>query len=583
MSSKSTFFKKMFPKKIHAFLFLAILCIAVFFRFYKLGDIPGSVNRDEASLGYTAYSLLKTGREEHGVLWPIQIESFGDWKLPGYVYTLIPFIAVFGLEDWVVRLPSALSGIGVSVLGFFLMKILLENSFFLKNEKVNRNTSTSVALISFFFLAIFPWEIHFSHVAYEAHLALFFLLCGIISFLSAEEKHWRYILATFFFGITLFTYHSYQVLSPLIGIGLLLWQKKYFLSKWHTSQSLKKAIIFSGVLCAGFVILLLRSGSETANETKFQGLSIFSPSGYELQQASERKLFDDMNSLEAKLYANKLVEPLFQLQTNILKLVSSEFLFLSGGNNRAHNISGIGNLYPISALFLVIGLLLFYKEKKPWQMFVLFWIVFACVAPLITFESNHTTRFSPGFFPLTLVSAYGFYYFLEETFLNQVFWKKSIFIVVSLWSIFTVVHFLTTYFVLFPKRDIDGWAWHYKKIALYADAVAGEYDRVNMQGESSSPYIFLLYYLKIDPNTLSTDIEYYPPTDEGFRHVKRLGKYYFQTIDWRENASSNEKSLNIVFPREFPNYLRDDTHYKNEFTLSDDYSEYEYEFWSYTP
>ena len=34
---------------------------AIFLRFWQLGRVPPGLNRDGASIGYTAYSLLKTG------------------------------------------------------------------------------------------------------------------------------------------------------------------------------------------------------------------------------------------------------------------------------------------------------------------------------------------------------------------------------------------------------------------------------------------------------------------------------------------------------------------------------------------
>ena len=38
-------------------IFLAVFLIAAFLRLYLINSIPPGVNRDEASIGYTAYSL----------------------------------------------------------------------------------------------------------------------------------------------------------------------------------------------------------------------------------------------------------------------------------------------------------------------------------------------------------------------------------------------------------------------------------------------------------------------------------------------------------------------------------------------
>ena len=65
---------------------------------------------DEAALGYNAYSILETGRDEYGQILPIIFKSFGDYKPGFYVYLTLPFIKVFGLNELSVRLPSIILG-----------------------------------------------------------------------------------------------------------------------------------------------------------------------------------------------------------------------------------------------------------------------------------------------------------------------------------------------------------------------------------------------------------------------------------------------------------------------------------------
>ncbi|MDO9028471.1 MAG: 4-amino-4-deoxy-L-arabinose transferase, partial [Candidatus Roizmanbacteria bacterium] len=78
-------------KKIYLIAFLFILIIfSLGLRVYKLGSIPSGILPDEASFGYNAYSVLKTGKDEHGVSYPLTFKAFGDQKLPAYVYSLIP-------------------------------------------------------------------------------------------------------------------------------------------------------------------------------------------------------------------------------------------------------------------------------------------------------------------------------------------------------------------------------------------------------------------------------------------------------------------------------------------------------------
>src|SRR3990167_9272644 len=90
---------------------VVILTIAAILRLWNLDTNPPHLYSDEAAIGYNAYSILKTGRDEHGEFLPIVFKSFGDWKPGLYVYLTVPFVAVLGLNEWAARLPGALSGV----------------------------------------------------------------------------------------------------------------------------------------------------------------------------------------------------------------------------------------------------------------------------------------------------------------------------------------------------------------------------------------------------------------------------------------------------------------------------------------
>ena len=145
-------------------IFFIILFIASFLSIYRINQIPPGVNRDEASIGYTAYSILKTGRDEYGRLFPLSFQSFGDWKLPFYIYTVVPFVSVFGLTELAVRLPSVIFGIASVGLTFFLIRLLFKNNV--------------LAFTAMILIAISPWHLHLSRVESESNTAVFFIILG---------------------------------------------------------------------------------------------------------------------------------------------------------------------------------------------------------------------------------------------------------------------------------------------------------------------------------------------------------------------------------------------------------------------
>src|SRR3989338_5818120 len=212
------------PKKLSKYILIVIIFIAAVLRFYKLGSVPPSLYWDEASLGYNAYSILKTARDEYGKFMPLtNFAAFGDYKPPGYIYATVPSIAIFGLNEFAIRFPSAFFGVLTVLLTYFLAKKLFTfntrgpvSSFLpasarsdLKSDGGRKDhpdlravgipsrtatprligNSEAVALLSAFFLAISPWHLQFSRGAFEANLGLFFSVCGIWLFLKFAQDN----------------------------------------------------------------------------------------------------------------------------------------------------------------------------------------------------------------------------------------------------------------------------------------------------------------------------------------------------------------------------------------------------------
>ena len=113
--------------KKNIFLIL-IIFLAVILRFINLSSIPIGFNDDEAAFGYNAYSILKTGRDEWGRLLPFPVfESFGDWKLVGYLYLAVISQAILGVNEFATRLPSAIFGVLAVWATYLLTKELFRN------------------------------------------------------------------------------------------------------------------------------------------------------------------------------------------------------------------------------------------------------------------------------------------------------------------------------------------------------------------------------------------------------------------------------------------------------------------------
>jgi len=104
--------------------FALALAAAAFVIFFRLTEFPLYFFCDEAIPAVEAQSLLTTGRDRAGALWPLFIRGQGAYQLSLSVYWLLPFQALFGMSETVVRACGALASlIGAAGMSFFARRI----------------------------------------------------------------------------------------------------------------------------------------------------------------------------------------------------------------------------------------------------------------------------------------------------------------------------------------------------------------------------------------------------------------------------------------------------------------------------
>lgn len=497
------------------FLFLAILFIGVILRFYNLPQVPPGINRDEASIGYSAYSLLKTGKDEYGKFMPLSFQSFGDWKLPFYIYTTVPFVYFLGLGELAVRFPSALFGVATVGLTFFLVKALFKNN--------------SLALLAMFLVAISPWHLHLSRVESESNAAVFLVTCAVLLFLqSLKGKIWLIIPSFVLFSLTYFTYAGNYIFTTLLILGL------FFI---YRTQIKKDKVLLTGLALFIFLSGFIWYQTTFANRTKLSGISIFGdPAVVYAKIEIPRNQYKDPQSLTARIFHNRVIFGTERFLQNYLSSFSPNFLFIKGGGNKAHNIENFGNMYIVEAPFLLLGLvyLLFFKKGRE-RSFVLWWFFISAVAPSITKDAPHSNRMFAIFPILPLVTASGLWWVLSKIKI-----LRMRFIIAGIIAILFLVNisiYLNRYYVYFPRNEAQNWGIGYKELSnlLAQPQLLGK--KVIMSNPEQSPYIYFLFYQKYNPSLYQKIALRYPPTEDGFYHVKSFGRYEFRPINWKKDIT----------------------------------------------
>lgn len=514
-------------------LFLVIFGIGTALRIYNVSEIPPGINRDEGSIGYTAYSLLKTGKDEYGISYPLSFQSFGDWKLPLYIYSVVPFVAIFGLTEFSVRLTSVFAGIGTIILTFFLTRELFKNNF--------------LSLTAMFLVALSPWHVHLSRVESESNTAVFLTTAGVLLFLKAlKNRTWLLIPSLMLLALTYFTYAGNYIFTTLL----------FFVLALLFYRSIPKTIP-TYIALACFIVLSFIIFSQTvlsANKTKLSGISILSdPSIVHAKIEIPRNEHND--TLLKRIFHNRPIFVLERVAQNYLNSFSPGFLFINGGTNRAHNIQNFGNMYIVESVFLLLGFIFVFtrKDKREYKL-ILLWFLIGPIAAAITKDAPHTNRMFAIFPAISIVTALGFYSFWDRI-KNIPFRKIIIILLVILFSL-NISLYLDKYFIHFPRNEVENWGFGYKNLYLMLEEKYGT-KSVVMATPERSPYIFLLFYSAYSPSKFTSEVVRYPLTSDGFSHVKSYDRFEFRDIVWSEDIKKPNTVL-VANPLEVPPLYMED-------------------------
>ncbi len=509
-------------KKLKIFLFLIIL-LATFLRFWQIDNYPAGFNADEASYGYNAYSLILTGKDEHGESWPIHLKSFADYKPAGTAYLAIPFIKLFGLREISVRLPSLLAGVASILILFLLIQELFG--------------SYPLSLIASFFLSISPWHIHFSRGAWESNLGTTFMLLGVWLFLKGLKKPKFFIFSIFSLASSMYTYHTPRVVIPLLGFFLIIFFRKQVFKhlKWV-------------VICAliGMVLItpLVLSFFGPAGSARFSGVSVFSDVGPVWRVNRLRGEHPDMTAVSVKILHNRPIIYALRIGQNWLSHFGGTFLFVMGDGIKRSNPPEMGELYLFDFILILVGLYFLMKIRPKNYLFVFFWLLVAPIAASLTFQSPNALRAHNLVIPLVIVSAYGFYHLL--IYLKKKF-SLSLFVVCLIFFILFIswntAYYLHQYFIHYPKAYPEAWEYGIRELVDYLWPIRNNYSKVYVTEQYDQPYIIFLFYLQYPPEKFQQEVKLTPRDKFGFSTVREFDNFHFENINWDDFRDREKENI----------------------------------------
>lgn len=491
-------------QKRSLWLVIVILLLGSTLRMVALEQSPPGFALDEACETYDAYSLWHTGRDQHGVLLPTVLQSFNDYRMPLFMYSMAPIVGMAGLSVTTARLTSA-----------FWSILAIAAIYWVGVQMFGR----TAGLVAAFFLAISPWHVQQSRIAYEPNATVLAttLVVGMLwRWRRTGQNRWL-LGATFVSGLAIYTYVIMKPFIPLLValLGLLFWRTLLA----HRRQVLIAVGI--GVLLA-FPAFYDTFRHPDVTEGRYRQVTVFRP-GRSLSEAS----VDVLRNIQGDLSPR----------------------FLVGSGNLIRNPEDTKKLYPAQALLILFGIAWGVRKRESQLPTVttILWILAGILPVALTARTSHEHRLLP------IVPAYQLLSGLGMAGLVTTLNKRPVRFTVALASVAWVganaIGYYEYYFTQFP-RDLPD---HLYDVGI-AEAIV-EMDRLD-DGygavyfncfANAFPYIDVLFYTRYDPHLLQADL---PVWEEGLS-VRRVGKYYF-VCDTEAMWSSGLPGLYIVPDDELP-------------------------------
>ena len=393
---------------------------------YKLGQIPYGIFCDEAKIAYEAYLLIHQNVSDF--INPLFYHHF-DYvfgTLP--IYATVPFIELFGLNDFSTRLASVFFAILSLILIYSILGLL----------------GSRFRLLAVLLFALTPIFFHVSRTNFGHLPSLFFVLLGYYLYLSCKIKK-SYMIAVLS-GLS-FGFAAYGAAGWVVGVLLFLFViiiTELVENRLNWNQYIQVPIVLSIVAIVYIPIVYF---------------TITDP-GYTQRLA-------DKNEGNAPFAS---VEKIQTMIGNYPKYYSYPFLFTTatidlGEKISRHSIRGNGIFLQVSALFLLLAFIAFLankgKERIKFLPFILLFLLYPFSDLLTTKNGSPPYSFSifTTIYFLPFLSAYGLDFLMKVLSRHHVVKNVTLLLIIVLIAIQSGT-FLENY-SKYPLYSSDYWGWQY--------------------------------------------------------------------------------------------------------------------------
>lgn len=352
--------KRALSPRSKGLLLVAILVVAAFLRFYRIGSLPPGDGYDPAYYGVDALRILDGAR-------PIFLESnFGREVLFSYLVTLS--VALFGVGPPAIHIAAAFVGL-LTVVALFLLG---EELFAEESGALGEYGGLGAALV----VAVSYWHLNWSRFGVRAilvplfsALVFYFLWRGL-----RTERRWTFVAAGIALGLSVYTYQAARILPVLVVLAFVF-------VALRRGRVLRRDVV--NLLIVALVSILV-----------FAPLGLYfleHPAAF-TQRVEQTVVFDPAQGWGANLRA---------LGREFWETVLV-FSF-RGDDEPIHNLPGRPALNPFLSVLFFLGLVFaVVRARRPRYAFLLAWLM-VMASPAILSTHGPATKRAIGTFPAVML------------------------------------------------------------------------------------------------------------------------------------------------------------------------------------
>ncbi len=465
---------------VHVAIVILTLVTAALLRIPHLDQVPNGFFLDEASRGYDAYAILRTGADQYGVFRPIFAEGLDDYTPTLYTYLVVPFVAILGPTETAVRLPAAL--VGTATVG---LTFLAARAFF------GRRVGMAAAVM----LAISPWHILPSRTGTEWILLPAFALLGLWLLRLGLERPRCLLWGGLVLGLGLYTYSFARLLIPLLVFGfVVLW--------WRELRREPPLLVALGLTLALLAIPLVTFSASVAGQARLAAVVPF-----------------------GRLSGSELVA---YVAANYLSYFDPSFLVWGSERTDHHRLAGFGPLLWFMVPLVAMGLYRAARRRSRSHLFWLWWMLAAPAASALHRESPSSALLLGAIPSWHVLAALSVQVMRRETGRRHVAVLASTSVILAAATATAMLMAKALYFdyPLYAARD---WSYGAREVIQFLEARRSAYDTVLVSDRLETPHILVLFHARVDPASYQqTPIHVRQPN---LRSRGEIGQYRFGRIE----------------------------------------------------